>query len=109
MAEETGAKPQGKLVPLVWAQAGTPVFANHVLAQYDGSSVFLTFGQASPPLIWGGTEEEKQGQLDRLQSVAISPVIHLVMTPEKFREIVEVLQKHVAMMGKTGEADNSKQ
>jgi len=100
MAEETGTQPKGKMVPLVWGESGTAVFANQAVIQYDGNLVYLTFGQANPPVLIGSTEEEKQQQLDKVQSIVVSPVIRLVMAPESFRAVVEACQKHLAIVDK---------
>jgi hypothetical protein len=109
MAEEANAQTKSKTVPLVWHEPGTSVFVNHVLAQFDGNSVYLVFGQANPPMIWGDTDEEKQRQLDQIQSVAILPVVRLAMAPQSFRAVAETIQKHLAMIDKIGEIDKSKQ
>ena len=100
MADETTSQPTitHKLVPLVWSEPGVAIFANHAAAQYDGNLVYLTFGQAQPPFILGQTEEEKQRQLDGVQAIAIRPVICLAMTPQDFRAVGEVFQKHLALI-----------
>jgi hypothetical protein len=101
MAEETSSQPRmaTKIVPLAWSEpAGMAVFANQAMCQYDGNVVFLTFGQANPPIILGETEEEKQQQLDKVQSIAVASVVRLVMAPASFRTLVEAFQKHLAMI-----------
>ncbi len=100
MADETITQPTipYKLVPLIWGEAGVAVFANQAIAQYDGRMVHLTFGQANPPVILGPSEEEKQQQLDKVQSILIQPVIRLTMTVEDFRAVGEVFQKHLALI-----------
>jgi hypothetical protein len=74
------------------------IFANHAAAQYDGKAVYLTFGQASPPVILGETDEEKRRQLDKVQSIVIQPVVRLAMAPEDYRAVVQVFQKHLALV-----------
>lgn len=100
MADETTKQPTipSKLVPIVWGEAGTTIFANHAAAQYDGKAVYLTFGQANPPVILGQTDEEKQQQLDKVQSLVVQPVIRLAMTVEDYRAVIEVLQKHIVLV-----------
>jgi len=100
MAEETGMQPLGKIVPLVWSEAGMAVLANHAFLQFDGSLVYLTFGQANPPVVLGETEEEKRQQLDKVHSITVSPVIRIAMPPENFRALTEALQKHLALVEK---------
>ena len=106
MAEETSVPAKGKMVPLVWGEPGMAVFANQIVIQYDGNSVYIAFGQTSPPVILGETDEEKQRQLDRIQSLPVLPVVRVAMTPESFRSMADALQKHLAIMGKI---DASKQ
>jgi len=60
--------------------------------------VYLTFGQANPPLILAQTDEDKQKQLDKVESIVVVPVIRLVMPFESFRNVVETFQKHLAMI-----------
>jgi hypothetical protein len=98
MAEESSVK--GKMLPLVWEEPGTAVFANQAIAQYDGHSVYLTFGQVRPPLILGETEEERHRQIEKVQSVTVLPVVRIAMTPETFRVVAEALQKHLALINK---------
>jgi hypothetical protein len=100
MTEDTTTQPkmQTKIVPLIWGEPGTATLANQVVLQYDGNLIFLTFGQANPPVIWGDTEGEKQQQLDKVQSIVVAPVIRLVMAPENFRAVVEACQKHLAII-----------
>ena len=94
MSDETSPRPTvpSKLVPLVWGEPGVAVFTNHLAAQYDGKMVYLRFGQAQPPLIFGQTDEEKQQQLDDVQQIAIQPAICLAVTPQDFRNMGEVFQ-----------------
>ena len=99
MTEEVGsAQPKAKIVPVVWSDPGSSVFANQAVVQYDGNLVYLAFGQANPPVISGDTEEEKQQQLDKIHSIVVSPVIRLVMAPESFRAVVKVLRSHLERM-----------
>jgi hypothetical protein len=109
MAEDAGAQPKmvGKLVPLVWGEPGMVAFANQVIVQYDGNLVFLTFGQANPPVILGETEEEKQRLLEKIQSIVVAPVVRLVMAPENFRSVVEAFQKHLALVDKIAKQDKT--
>ena len=102
MAEEESTQPTVKKVPLVWIEPGAPIVANQAVVQYDGNLVYVTFGQSSPPLILGDTEEERRQQLDKINSIAVAPVIRLVMAPEHFRAVVEVFQRHVSIMDAIG-------
>jgi hypothetical protein len=90
------------MVSLVWKDPGMTMLANQAIVQHDGQMVYLTFGQANPPLILGETEEEKQRQLDEIQSVTVLPIIRLAMAPESFRAVIEILQTHLTKMGEMG-------
>jgi len=101
MPEETDIQPITKIVPFVWGEPGAPVFANHALIQYDGKSVFVTFGQAAPPLIWGTNQEEKNQQLEKIDSITVWPIIRIALDPESYRGIAEAFQKQLEIMGKS--------
>ncbi len=109
MAEEANVQPHSKMVPLVWNEPGTGVFADHAILQYDGRVVHLTFGQASPPLIWAQDEEEKQRQLESIQSIRVLPVIRLVMAPENFRSVAAAFQAHLALIDNVQKAKREKE
>jgi hypothetical protein len=101
MAEEVSEKPVPyKMVPLVWGDAGAAIYADNVLAQYDGKVVHLTFGQARPPMITGQTDEERESQLNEVKFVVVTPVAKLAMPAENFRAIVASLQQHIATIEK---------
>ncbi len=100
MTDEAKKQPEvpSKFVQLHWGEAGIVLFVNNAIAQFDGRSVFLTFGQAAPPVILGDTNEEKQSQLDKLESITVAPIIRLALTVEGYRDIVQVLQKHLGLV-----------
>lgn len=98
MAEDKGVQPVGKIVPLVWEEPGLAVLANQALLQFDGNLVYLTFGQTKPPLITGDTEEEKREQLEKVHSIAVSPVARIAMTADGFRAVAGIVQKHLALI-----------
>jgi hypothetical protein len=84
-----------KMVEVHWAESGLAVFANNLIAQFDGTSIHLTFAQINPPLIVGTTDAEKQKQLDKISSVMAMPVARLVVPLENFRNMVRALQEQL--------------
>ena len=109
MSGEVVTDSKGKMIKLVWGEAAVTVFANQAVVQYDGSAVYLTFGQANPPVIWGETEEEKRQQLEKIDSVTVSPIIRLAMTPDSFRAIAEAMRKHLTTIDKVDRAKQDPQ
>ena len=106
-ADEAGGHPSSKLVRLVWGDLGgaPAILANNVLLQFDGSMVFLTFGQAAPPLVAGETEDEKREQLSKIESVPVSTMVRLAVPVENYRAMVGAFQKHLAVIGKRSKSE----
>jgi len=100
MAEDTDTQLKVKMVRLVWTEPGPAILANQALVQYDGNLVYLTFGHTNPPIILAETEEEKQKQLDAVDSISVSPVLRVAMTPATFRSVADAVQKHLATMAR---------
>jgi len=98
MAQEDRAQLEFKKVPLVWTEPSAPVPANQVIVQYDGSLVYITFGQASLPLIWGDTDEEREQQLERIDRIEVTSVVRLAIAPGNFRAIADALQRHLSLI-----------
>jgi 2-methylisocitrate lyase-like PEP mutase family enzyme len=92
------ADPQ-KVVRIEWPEFGMPECANHLVASCDGISMYLMFCQISPPVIVG-TQEEKQKQLDPIESIKALPVARLVIPLDAFRAMVQMLQEHMDRISK---------
>jgi hypothetical protein len=106
MAEDSKTPIAVKMVRLVWTEPGATILANQALVQYDGNLVYLTFGHANPPIILAETEEEKQKQLDAVDSMSVSSVLRVAMTPATFRSVADVMQKHLGTMGRIDKAEH---
>jgi hypothetical protein len=66
-------------------------FANNFVVQHDSEQFFLSFFDIWMPMIVGETDEEKQVQLNAMEKVDAKCVARIVMSPEKMRELVEVM------------------
>lgn len=95
MSEEVSAKASGE-VPLsvewIGAEEATIHFANQALGQIvQRGEIVLTFGQAVPPIL-SGTPEQQVEQVRQISSIQAKTVARLVLTPERVRELVDILQ-----------------
>jgi hypothetical protein len=99
MADENmgKAKHLHKLVLVEWPEVGVATHANQLMAQTDGSSMYLTFCQLNPPVVLG-TPEERQRQLDQLKSVKAIPIAKLVIPLDAFREMLRVIQESMGRL-----------
>lgn len=69
----------------------TTRFANNFVVQNDSEQFFLSFFDIWMPMIIGETDEEKQSHLNAMEKVDAKCVARIVMSPEKMRELVEVM------------------
>ena len=99
MADQTSNKVLGqKLVPIEWPDSsGAAQFTNHLLAQRDGNSMYLSFCQVNPPYVVGAAEEIQE-QLEQIKSLQATLVARLVIPLDSFRAMFEVLQRQMTMM-----------
>lgn len=93
-------------VPVVWVGAEElPVqFANAFLGLVAPNEIFLTLGSILPPLISGETVEEREASARSVSYVQAKPIVRLAFTPERFDEMVKVLQETQANYAKLMEA-----
>jgi hypothetical protein len=86
--------PSLKIVDVDWGslEPGVAAYANNLLSLFDGQSVHVIFAQANPPIIYGKDETERLAQLDKVTSLAVSPVARLVIPLENFRAMLRALQ-----------------
>jgi hypothetical protein len=67
--------------------------ANQFACVFLGSREFvLSIGQASPPILLG-TDEEREEQLRGISSIPIHTIARLVLTDERIRELIGVLEQ----------------
>ena len=68
------------------------VFVNQILGQVDDQGeLIITFGQATPPVLLG-TEEEQRDQARNIQFVQVRPVTRMSLTGRRTRELIGILQ-----------------
>ncbi len=94
-------KPPEREVPLVWIGAeDLPILLiNLVQGQVEQDECIITLGQMTPPAL-GGTEAERQKQIDQLPFVPIKAVAKLGLTRRRLEEIVTVLQQTIEIYDK---------
>jgi hypothetical protein len=65
--------------------------------QHDGNLAYLSFCQVNPQYFLG-TAEERQKQLEQIESLPAVLVVKLVVPADSFRTMVEALQKQLAII-----------
>ena len=88
-------------IPLRWRNLESlPVLAaNQTLVQVDQAAgrpdlVLLVFGHVAPPAVIG-TAEEQAAQMAELSEIAVQPLVRLSLSPQRLRELVQLLQQTV--------------
>lgn len=90
--QESGLKDEGKPVRIeyVFPENQNAAFANHALVQNEGHEVYISFFDIRPPILTG-TQEEKQKQLDELDSVQATCVARIVMSTGRIQGLIGAL------------------
>ena len=70
-------------------------FVVHLVVQHQIDSFILSFFEVWPPVVLGETDEDKQAALDSLESVEAKCVARLVVTPNKMREFLAVMNTNL--------------
>jgi hypothetical protein len=83
-----------KLLPIEWPEVGVAMYANQLMAQCDGRSMYLTFCQTNPPAILGTPEEQRQ-KLEEIKSIKAIPIVKLMIPLDVFRDMQRVVQEAV--------------
>jgi hypothetical protein len=69
------------------------VFVNQSIGQVDDrGDIILTFGQATPPIILGTPEQQRQ-QLQDVPFIQVRPVSRLTLSRPRAEEVVRMLQQ----------------
>jgi hypothetical protein len=105
MADQTTSKTpvSQKMAPKVnWSEMEPclGVYANQLMAQYDGQSLHLVFAQVNPPFTVGKTEEEVKEWLASLSLLKAIPVARLVIPLNSVRDMLRVLQEQLNKIDK---------
>jgi hypothetical protein len=70
-------------------------FANNFVVQHDAEQFYLSFFDVWMPMIIGETEEETRMQLDALEKIDAKCVARIVVSPEKLRELINLLENNL--------------
>ncbi len=100
MAEEL---PDGIQIPLSWEGIeDLPILlANQVIGQVgQQGEVILSFGQASPPVLIGDPEQQRE-QAGEIPFVPIKPVARLALTRVGLDDVIRILSETRANWDKT--------
>lgn len=66
------------------------VYVNHIFVTHTGDEFFLTFAQLHPPYLISPTK----GELEKLESIPATVVSRIALTPNKFKELIDILQNN---------------
>jgi hypothetical protein len=91
-------KSPDRQVPLVWVEHDDPRvhWVNQFLSQFQPDEFILTFGQATPPIVAAGTEEERIAALEQIQFVPAHTIAKVAMNRQRLVELIGVLQQNLA-------------
>lgn len=73
----------------------TTHFITHFVAQHQPDHFVLSLFEVWLPAILGETEEERLQIVEEIETVKAKCVSRLVLTPEKMREFIAVLQQNL--------------
>ena len=92
MAETEDAP--GIQMPLVWddPDAAEILFVNQILVQRQQDEYVLTFGQQTPPLLMGTTNEERMESAKHIPYVPIRVAVRVGTTRQRLAEFVKLIQ-----------------
>ncbi len=75
-------------------------FVSNVVVQHQEENFTISFFEAwSPPIL--GTEDEKKKQIDSIKYVEAKCVVRVVVTPNKMKEFIDVLNNSYNTYKKT--------
>jgi hypothetical protein len=69
-------------------------YANNIVVQHSRHEFTVSFFEAHPPLILGSAEE-RQAQLDQVETVRAECVARIIVSASQMPEFVEVLQANL--------------
>lgn len=71
------------------------LYANQFVVQHEQDELILTIGQFQPPILLG-EPEERLAQARQLGYLPVTVVARLAFTRERFQELSQALQLHLA-------------
>ena len=82
-----------------WTEPETVVFTNQLAASTDGNVVFLTFGQAVPPIMpMTVTALGQPPKPVQPTKVRVQATTRVVMTPQVLRAVIQSLQQMLELL-----------
>lgn len=89
-----------KPIQFVYPDPTITRFSNYALVQRDNDSFVLTFFDVHKPAFIG-PDEEKKKQIEKIESIPAFCIARIVLTPDHFKRLVLVLQKHLERFEKS--------
>ncbi len=71
------------------------MFVNHMVSQFQAGEFILTFGQQTPPIILGTTEQRRE-EAKTIRYIPIKAVARIGLTAQRMVDFVKVLQENLA-------------
>jgi hypothetical protein len=95
MAEEKQGEPRS-LLPLEWRFPGdiTSRYATNMVVQHTQHEFIISFFEAYPPVLLGEAEE-REAALEHIESVPAICVARIIVSPERLKEFIQVLQDNL--------------
>lgn len=93
---------QGKPITINWEIPSDVVaqYTNNFVVQHTPDAFFLSFYQIRPPIILG-TPEERQKQLDQIDSANARFLTQVAMSPAQMAQLIKGLQENLDKYLKT--------
>jgi len=70
-------------------------FISNIIVQHEAENFIISYFEVWPPSILGETEEEKQQQIDALETIEARCVARLVVTPSRMMSFLRVMQDNI--------------
>lgn len=84
------------MVRIEWPEPSSAIFANNMVVQRDDNTVFLSFYQLAPPLIWSVEESEMEKKISELESIKARPVVSVAFPINKLSALVGALTQQLS-------------
>jgi endonuclease V-like protein UPF0215 family len=85
-------------IPLVWVEHDDPRirWVNQFQSQFQPDEFVVSFGQAVPPAVRPGSEDEIRSQVEQIQFVPAHTVAKIALNRHKMVELIRILQENLA-------------